>query len=170
MGTLYQKLLREFQKLTSQKTTTAEGQSMRKFIVSICTLIRVMFASRTISQKQFLIGDQRHNTTLRCLNCGNYDSESICNKYGNYGSQYSSSSIFNNYSEYGSKFSTNSPWNKYSTSDSVPVLVDEYGNFYGYFTINNYRGNAVNFSRELKELFDRVNGDLEIIQKILCRN
>ena len=69
-----------------------------------------------------------------------------------------------------SKFSTNSPWNKYSTSDSVPVLVDEYGNFYGYFTINNYRGNAVNFSRELKELFDRVNGDLEIIQKILCRN
>ena len=83
-----------------------------------------------------LFGGNSHDDFLGCFDCSKYDSDSICNKYGTYGSKYNSDSIWNKYGTYGSKYSTSSPWNKYSSGNDVPVLVDRSGNFYGYFTIN----------------------------------
>ena len=91
---------------------------------------------RIDSDELLLFGGQNHDKFLGCLNCSKYDSSSIWNKYGNYGSEYSSYSIWNRYGTYGSEYSSESPWNKY-TSDS-PVIVDRAGNFYGYFTSNKY--------------------------------
>ena len=89
---------------------------------------------------------------IGCLDCGRYDSDSICNEYGTYGSKYSSSS----------------PWNKYSSSDDVPKAIDGQGNFYGYFTINKYRSNSMNISDDLEDIYESANGDLEVVREILC--
>lgn len=71
------------------------------------------------------------------LTLNRYDSESIFNKYGNYGNPYSSTSIFNKYSSYGSPYSSLSPSNPYT---STPPAIYLKGIFYGYLTKNNYIG------------------------------
>lgn len=44
-----------------------------------------------------------------------YDSESVFNEYGTYGSKYQSASIWNKYGDYGSPYSTKSAFNQYTT-------------------------------------------------------
>lgn len=96
---------------------------------------------------------------LGCFSCSPYNSSSIWNEYGTYGSEYSSNSIWNDYGRYGSEYSSASPWNKYATSGS-PVLVDKAGNFYGYFTCNSYRGKRVR-----SDLMDFLCKNREYIKK-----
>lgn len=81
-----------------------------------------------------LFGGQNHNVFLGCLNCSKYDSGSVWNKFGDYGSKFSDKSIWNKFGTYGSKFSDESPWNRFG--QTPPVIVDREGNFYGYFTVN----------------------------------
>ena len=70
------------------------------------------------SQTLYIYGGEDHDVFLGKLNASKYDSKSIWNEYGTYGSAYSSYSPFNSYASY------------------PPVIVDEEGNFYGYFTVN----------------------------------
>ena len=83
-----------------------------------------------------LFGGSNRDKFLGCLSCSKYDSSSIWNKYGEYGSKYNTDSIWNKYGTYGSKYNSESHWNKYSSDG--PVVVDKDGNFYGYFTRNKY--------------------------------
>lgn len=69
-----------------------------------------------------------------------YDSDSIFNKYGNYGSKYNSDSIWNNYGSYGGKYSSNSPFNPY-TSDAPRIIKDR--QIIGTLTKNKYVSGAV---------------------------
>jgi len=46
--------------------------------------------------------------------------------------------------------------------------VDRSGRFYGYFTINEYRSNAVDFAAELNSIYTRYNGDVEKVRETLC--
>lgn len=78
---------------------------------------------------------------LGCFSCSQYNSDSIWNTYGQYGSQYSAKSIWNEYGQFGSEYSAHSPWNEYASRS--PVLVDRDGRFYGYFTCNRYRSKRV---------------------------
>jgi len=117
-----------------------------------------------------LYGGDGHDQYLGCYDCKRYNPNAICSKYGSYGSKYSSESIFNKYGTWGSKYNSSSPWNKYSSSNSVPVLVDKTGGFYGYFTINRYRSNAVDFSSTLRELYESASGDLEVVRDVICEN
>lgn len=86
----------------------------------------VCYALRISTGFVYLWGKD-HDVYLGKLNASEYDSESIWNEYGTYGSEYSSCSPFNAYATY------------------PPVLVDSKGNFYGYFTINKYSDNRANF-------------------------
>lgn len=70
-----------------------------------------------------------------------YDSDSIFNEYGQYGSQYSSKSIWNEYGTYGSKYSSYSPFNSYSSS---PPAIYKNGSCIGYLTVNKYISGAIN--------------------------
>ena len=125
-------------------------------------LILLLYLGFTTSANAelLLFGGYGHDDFLGCYDCSKYDSDSICNKYGTYGSKYSSDSIWNKYGTYGSKYSSSIPWNKYSSGNDVPVLVDRSGNFYGYFTINCYRGDAFNSCRSFKNAYERF-GDLD---------
>jgi hypothetical protein len=63
----------------------------------------------------------KDGTYLGRLNANRYDSESVANPYGKYGSQYSSSSINNPYSTYGSPYSAQSATNPYTSTPPIVI-------------------------------------------------
>lgn len=130
--------------------------------------------SRTVSAppKQtagalLLYGGSNHDEFLGCLNCSEFDSESLCNEFGTYGSEFSGDSIWNEFSQFGSAFSSSSPWNEFAVGSDVPVVVDESGGFYGYLTINEYRTDAFG-QGQVARLYKRAKGDLSKVRKTLC--
>jgi hypothetical protein len=140
---------------------------MNSRIIASTALVLVVAAHTASGQELLLFGGSEHDVYLGCLNCNQYSSESICNDFGA-GNSFKTESIFNAFSGFGSEFSSKSPWNGFSSSDDVPVLVDKQGGFYGYFTINQFRSDAVDFSANLAEMHEIADGDLEIVQELLC--
>ena len=130
------------------------------------TIILSFLFSSSVFAGLLLFGGSGHDVFLGCYDCSKYDSASICNRYGTYGSKYNSKSIWNRYGTYGSKYSSSSPWNKYSSSNDVPVLVDRSGNFYGYLTINCYRSNAFDSCRKWKDAYEKL--DLDDLRDAYC--
>lgn len=63
-----------------------------------------------------------------------FDSDSIWNKYGDYGSKYSDTSIWNTYGDYGSKYSNESAFNRFASDP--PIIVTDNGEIVGYLTEN----------------------------------
>jgi hypothetical protein len=133
-------------------------------IIAIC----FVFEAHAISQTLHLYSiENKEQTYLGCLNCNNYSSNSIWNTYGTYGSRYNSKSIWNKYGTYGSKYNANSPWNAYTSNP--PIVVDNNGRFYGYFTINEYKSRRANFELALvlykhyEEIMDDVSKWYSII-------
>lgn len=134
----------------------------------IITLLTICGGFNEAIAQMHLYGGKGHKTYLGCLDCNKYSSDSICNQYGTHGNRYNSDSIWNPYGSFGNKYASQSPWNKYSQDTDVPVLVDKAGNFYGYFTINKYRSNAVNFARDLQDVYEAFDGDLDELQEAFC--
>jgi hypothetical protein len=113
-----------------------------------------------ISQTLHIYGGQNHKEYLGCLNCNNYDTNSIWNEYGTYGSIYNIKSIWNEYGIYGSEYSSFSPWNYYGAIP--PVVVDKEGQFYGYLTVNDGHIKVAKFSLALTlyEYHDLIKDDV----------
>ena len=107
----------------------------------------IVISKILLAQELHLYGGDGHNVYLGCLNCNNYNSNSIWNEYSSYGNSYSSKSIWNEYGTYGSEYSSYSPWNEYSTKS--PIVVDKKGNFYGHFTVNEYKSKRADFNLAL---------------------
>ena len=82
-----------------------------------------------------------------------YDSDSIWNEYGTYGSKYQTNSIWNEYGKYGSKYQTTSAFNDYATKP--PIIVTNSGKTIGYLTSNEYKLNGytiIQLERALKKV------------------
>ena len=79
-----------------------------------------------------LIAQDEKNTFLGKI-ANTYDSQSIFNEYGNYGSEYSSTSIWNTYATFGSEYSSYSPFNSYT---STPPMIIKNKQIIGYLTAN----------------------------------
>lgn len=75
------------------------------------------------------------NQYLGKISKNQYDSDSINNSFGTYGSEYSVYSIFNSFGTYGSEFSTLSPFNQFS---STPPKIYKNDIFVAYLTVNNF--------------------------------
>ena len=97
-----------------------------------------------LAEKLMLYGGSDHEEYLGCLSCSKYELDAITNKYGTYGNRYALNSIWNVYGLYGSKYSPYSWRNPYATHP--PVILDEAGNIYGYFTVNKYFPNRVSMN------------------------
>lgn len=111
----------------------------------LVTLLFVIIGLTSYGQKSLHIyGGKDHDVYLGCINCDSYNSNSIWNEYGTYGSSYNSKSIWNSYGSYGSEYSSTSPFNSYASHP--PVIVDKDGGFYGYFTVNKYKDKRADFS------------------------
>lgn len=99
-------------------------------------ILLLLVSSVSDGQTLHLYGGSSHKDYLGCLNCNKSDVNSIWNEYGLYGNEYGVNSIWNRYGIYGSEYNQFSPWNEYS--NQAPVLVDNQGNFFGYFSANKY--------------------------------
>jgi hypothetical protein len=130
---------------------------MKNFLLAF-----LLFGSfTTFGQKTLHIyGGKDHDVYLGCLNCDNYNSNSIWNAYGTYGSKYNSKSIWNSYGNYGSEYSNTSPFNSYASNP--PVIVDKDGGFYGYFTVNAYASKRADFDLALTicKYYDLIRDDV----------
>lgn len=117
---------------------------------------RATYQHRGLKTKHMLFGGANNSVFLGRLNCPEYENDSIYNKYGSYGSNYGPFSIWNANGIYGSKYSQYSPWNLYAPNP--PIIVDQNGNFYGYFTVNKFQPNRtritayVNFLEEVQRI------------------
>ena len=113
------------------------------------------------SQTLYIYGGEDHDVFLGKLNASKYDSQSIWNEYGTYGSEYNTNSIWNEYGTYGSAYSSYSPFNSYASYP--PVIVDEEGNFYGYFTVNKYKSKRANFDlvNIICEYYESIREDVD---------
>jgi len=80
-------------------------------------------------------------TYLGKLTTNEFDSDSIFNEYGTYGSKYSSKSIWNEYGTYGSKYSSQSAFNDYTSTP--PYIVTSDGTIYGRLTTNKFISGAI---------------------------
>jgi len=112
------------------------------------------------AQALHLFGGSDGDDYLGCLNCNIYESNSIWNEYGTYGSSYNSESIWNEYGTYGNEYNSSSPWNAYSTNP--PGIYDSEGVFYGYLTVNEYMHNRADFDLAVLvcEFHELIRGDV----------
>jgi hypothetical protein len=107
---------------------------MKKFLIFWFLLYSfVSLYAISLSELRIIASD---GMFLGTLNQNEYDSNSIYNQYGKYGSPYNTACIFNKYSNYGSDYSDKSPFNPYA--NNAPGLYDQQGNFYGTLSINRY--------------------------------
>jgi PKD domain len=106
---------------------------------------------------------------LGCLNCNQFQADSVCNKFGTYGSQFQSNSIWNQFGTYGSQFSSYSPWNQFSNSG--PIIIGSDNLFYGYFTVNTFRFNRTQITSFVNVLnYYSSTGDLAATRSFACGN
>ena len=99
-----------------------------------------------------LFGGRDHKTLLGCLNCSDISATSVCNEIG----------------KYGSDISPLSPWN--DISQDGPIIVDEDGRSYGYFTTNDIRRDRtrINWAVAILDYFVKVK-DLAKARKAFCK-
>ena len=123
-----------------------------RLLAAIAVLIACVPALAQDSPALLLFGGDGHKTFLGCLNCGRFDSGSVCNKFGNYGS----------------KFSNYSPWNRFASEP--PAIVDASGNFYGYLTANRYNPKRTTIKAlvALTDLWKEVTDDPESVADVFC--
>lgn len=97
------------------------------------------FEMRVRRQESFLLAQD--GQFLGMLSSNKYQSDSIMNEYGSYGSKYSFTSIFNQYGQYGSRYASYSPFNPYT---STPPQIFLRGEWAGVLTTNNFLQNGLN--------------------------
>lgn len=100
----------------------------------LTSLLSIGLVGSASAQDLLIFGGRGHDVFLGCLSCSRFESDSVLNSFGKYGSEFSSDSIWNQFSQYGGQFSAYSPCNRMATDP--PVVVDRDGGFYGYLTVN----------------------------------
>lgn len=80
-------------------------------------------------------------TYLGCWTCSSFDTDSIFNQFGTYGSEFSQTSIWNEFSPYGSPYASTSACNGVATSP--PVLADEHDCFVARLSVNKFVADSV---------------------------
>lgn len=84
-----------------------------------------------------LWGGANANIYLGCWSCNQFDSESVFNQFGRYGSRFSQTSVWNHFSEYGSQFSSTSACNSLATNP--PRILNTGTRTYTELTVNTIR-------------------------------
>ncbi len=102
----------------------------------------------------YLYANDGTGTFLGEISSNKYDTDSIANKYGDYGSKYDTKSIFNPYGDYGSKYSKYSVFNEYASNP--PKIFDKNAKLVGYLTANKYIRDAISYE-EMMVLLKKYN-------------
>ena len=102
------------------------------------------------------------NEFAGCIECGKYSSDSVCNKYGTYGSRYNNESIWNKYG-LGSKYDSDSPFNRYG---SGLKMVTPSGSYMGQFSMS--ASGDYDARKLLRKLWEISDGDHSEMRDLLC--
>lgn len=137
-----------------------------------CTIRLLLFSfllaapSNAVSQETALLlfGGENNSEFAGCLNCSPRDPASVCFELGDFGSRYSDLSIWNRFGKFGSRYEDSSPWNRYGRGLAI---VDEGGNFYGYFTTSRYDRSKIPVISALIEANNAM-GDLVALRDLYC--
>ena len=118
---------------------------MKKLFVILVLIFSslYLFSLELYTKALYLYGGENHDVCLGCITSSKYDEESIWNEHGEYGNCNCLNSIWNEFSCYGDSFDDCSPWNDFALTP--PVIMDRFGNSYGYFTINENIENRADF-------------------------
>jgi hypothetical protein len=103
-------------------------------IVSVFLLTPAIRADNSLIDQlegAFIVAGDGH--FLGVITTDSYNSKSILNEYGDYGSEYSTDSIFNEYGDYGGEFSEYSPFNEFT---STPPKIYTKDHQWAYLTVN----------------------------------
>lgn len=100
-----------------------------------------------------MYGGANGRVYLGCVTCNRFDSDSIYNQFGNYGSRFSSTSIWNQFSDYGSPFNTYSACNAFATNPPIWLVGNQ---VLGELTLNQFRTNRIRDAAVLAWLRDSV--------------
>ncbi len=92
------------------------------------TAIIIFLFSVAAQSSPPILEDRQTGKYLGTLSNNHYDSDSVSNPYGRYGSKYSSDSINNPYGKYGSPYSNDSANNPYATNPPAIRSGDRYRN------------------------------------------
>ena len=95
------------------------------------------YVGGTSSDSLLLFGGDGHRIFLGCLDCSEFDSASVHNEFGDYGSKFSDKSIFNKFGDFGSPYSPFSACNP--MADDPPLVVEKTGHVRGRLTLNRAR-------------------------------
>ncbi|MEN8817216.1 MAG: hypothetical protein ABF274_10170 [Nonlabens sp.] len=117
-------------------------------------------AYSTTAQNLHLYGGDDYTVYLGCLDCSRFDSKSIWNAFGDYGSSFSNTSIWNDLNNYGDANNPFSPWN--TVSNKAPKIMDDAGKFQGYLSANlSLKGRATSrLAGELVKKYEEIPTDL----------
>lgn len=120
---------------------------MNKFLTVIVVLLLLGFsqtsyvkATEYINPENLYVYSNDGSVFLGSLSTNTFNTYSVFNTYGAYGSKYSTTSIWNSYGTYGSKYSSYSATNRYTSTP--PILVYN-GKVMGYVTANPYLSNGI---------------------------
>lgn len=102
------------------------------------TPIQTPSVSSSITYPELYSNDGK--TYLGKLTSNTFDSDSVFNEFGTYGSKFQSKSIWNEFGNYGSEFSNTSAFNEYATNPPIIVLN---GKIIGYLTLNTTIQNSI---------------------------
>ncbi|WP_124981413.1 hypothetical protein [Nonlabens xiamenensis] len=115
---------------------------MRQLPFAGIILLNLLIGGLAQGQEMHLYGGENHQVYLGCLTCERFQTNSIWNAFGEYGSSFSSTSIWNDLNIYGDPNKNYSPWNPLSTNP--PKILNQHGKFLGYLTaIKNHKDRAV---------------------------
>lgn len=95
-------------------------------------------SAKSLDGRATLLADD--GTYLGRISSNKYDSDSVCNRYGEYGSKYASTSVRNKYGTYGSAYSGSSAYDKYTSTPPAIILG---GVQVGYLTKNRVLPGAI---------------------------
>ena len=88
-------------------------------VLLIASILAALPSVAIAQTEPFLVSPD--GTYLGDINSNRYDSNSISNPYGQYGSRYNPDSVNNPYGEYGSRYSDKSPNNPYATNPPIVI-------------------------------------------------
>ena len=131
-------------------------------VIVLATLLPSIQAQRP--KALLLFGGEGHKTFLGCVNCSEISTSSVCNNIGKYGSTIARDSIWNSIGQFGSTIGRYSPWN--SIASEAPIIVDEDGNSYGYFSVNAIHRDRTRLSWlvSILDYYDKLD-DLDSLEK-----
>ena len=103
-----------------------------------------------------IYGDRNKDIYLGCLNCSQYDRDSVTNPRSPFASTRARTSIYNLNGPFGSQNSDYSACNRFA--QDPPIVVDENGNRYGTLTLNNFHRDAIQDREVVSWLVNTVCG------------